>query len=597
MQEFNSRNEFYKYPFGAVAECMQVKFKIALSESNFTPSLIIGKYGDSFEHLPMTLDSETDGKYIFTVCFTPKVFGLYFYKFNLGNGLEIFNGGKGNGSINSDGQLFQLTVYRADFKTPEQVKGGIFYQIFPDSFYESSPKDRLAYADRIYKKDKSEEPFYSSTDKHRPITKDYYGGDLKGIAEKLGYLKELGVNYIYLNPIFEAHSNHRYNTADYLQIDKDLGTQEDFTALCSAAKKMGIYIILDGVFSHTGSDSIYFNKSGRYGTGGAFRDENSLYRRWYDFSDKYPQGYRCWWGFETLPEIDENNESYINFICGENGVIDYWLAKGAQGFRLDVADELPDSFISSIRKAVKRHGADKLVVGEVWEDASNKISFGSHRKYLLGDGLDTTMNYPFRSAILNFLRYGGGDKLCETVMTICENYPKEALDTAWNSLSTHDTPRAMTWLGGDNPDGNNRQSQSQHFLSVESYEKNAKLIVCGFCFTFTLPGVPCIYYGDEIGMQGYRDPFNRAYFRWWSIDCNILNAVKALSKQRMSCPLFKDGRIHFIFSDVDCVAFIRYFDENQVLIAVNRGQTQKQISYRDNIYTVQPISYIICDVI
>ena len=295
-----------------------------------------------------------------------------------------------------------------------------------------------------------------------------------------------------------------------------------------------------------------------------------------------------------MPEVNEKDPSYIEFICGKGGVIDYWLSQGADGFRLDVADELPDSFIDQIRVAVKAHGEDKLLVGEVWEDATTKWSYGKRRRYLLGTGLDTTMNYPFRVSILNFLKDGNGGDFCDEIFTICENYPKEALDVALNNLSTHDTPRAMTALCGENPYSTDRYWQSKRFLTAEKYIKAQKLIVCGFALLFAMPGLPCIYYGDEIGMQGYRDPFNRGYFTWWAMDEYILKNVKKIAEFRNSHDVFAEGRIHFVFATDDCVVFTR-FDrklDKEVLIAVNRGVKDIKFEYNGKNYTVPAMYYL-----
>ena len=184
------------------------------------------------------------------------------------------------------------------------------YQIFPDRFFEGRPHPVMPFADRVYRANKQGEPYFWPNEQGGQLNLDYFGGDFEGIRKKLGYLQELGVTWIYLNPIFEAHANHRYNTADYLNADPLLGTNEEFTLLCREAKEKGIRIILDGVFSHTGSDSLYFNREGRYGQGGAYHDPNSPYRSWYDFDPKYPCGYRSWWGFETLPEVREDDPAY-----------------------------------------------------------------------------------------------------------------------------------------------------------------------------------------------------------------------------------------------------------------------------------------------
>ncbi|MBQ6930472.1 MAG: glycoside hydrolase family 13 protein [Oscillospiraceae bacterium] len=595
MRIFNSRDEFYKKPFGAVKQDTEVSFAIALDSDDIKPFLSVQRETAENQKLAMTLKGKENGKFIFTVSFVPKERGLYFYSFDLGK-QGIYNKGKGDGYLAENGNPFQLTVYDKNFTTPQQTKGKVFYQIFPDRFYEGRKKTQLSFIDRVYRPDKEGEPFFYPTEQPDGyLNKDYYGGDFQGIIQKLDYLEELGVGYIYLNPIFEAHSNHRYNTADYMKVDPELGTLEDFHQLCAAAHEKGIYIILDGVFSHTGSDSIYFNKEGRYDSKGAYGNPDSPYRKWYEFSPRFRCGYRAWWGFDTLPETNEKDPDFIEFICGKGGVIDYWLSQGADGFRLDVADELPDSFIDQIRVAVKAHGEDKLLIGEVWEDATNKISYNKRRRYLLGTGLDSTMNYPFRVSILEFLTGKSGHAFCDEIMTICENYPKEALDVAMNNLSTHDTPRAMTALCGENPYSTDRYWQSKRFLTAEKYIKAQKLIVCGFALLFTLPGLPCVYYGDEIGMQGYRDPFNRGYFTWWAMDKYIQDNVKKLSAFRNSHDVFEEGHIFFAYSTNECIAYTRYNKETgkEVFIAVNRGHNDEIINFNGKKYTVPAMYYLI----
>ena len=376
---------------------------------------------------------------------------------------------------------------------------------------------------------------------------------------------------MYLNPIFEAHSNHRYNTADYLNADPLLGTNEEFSALCAAAKKHGIRIILDGVFSHTGSDSRYFNREGRYGNGGAYHDPYSPYRCWYDFSPSYPCGYRSWWGFETLPEVNEDTPSYRNFICGKGGVIDTWLSRGASGFRLDVADELPDDFIEELRKAVKAHGPDKLLMGEVWEDATTKIAYDKRRTYLLGKGLDCVMNYPFRNAVLDFLHGRPVEEIADRILSICENYPAPALHCLMNFLSTHDTERAVTALAGESLEGHDRYWQSGRRLSAVQYERGIKMLTMAYAMIFTLPGVPSIYYGDEIAMQGYRDPFNRAYFDWESSENRVRPVLRQLAELRAECDAFRSGDFQLVKAEGDILHYRRVGKTQSAEMIFNRG--------------------------
>ena len=573
---FNSLDEFYKTPFGAVPAGQSVTFTLAVPSAIgcATPYLIWQPDGQQAQWLPLEKRGAKRDADLFTITVTPPAAGLYFYYFDLYTGYrKLFRGAMGEAYItNGQGESWQLTAYEPEFATPRGLQGGVFYQIFPDRFCEGTADKSMPFADRIYRADKEGEPYFWPTEQRDGyLNMDYYGGDLRGIRDKLPYLAGLGVTMIYLNPIFEAHSNHRYNTANYRRVDPLLGTNADFKALCKEAKAMGIRIILDGVFSHTGSDSVYFNREGRYPTPGAYQDPRSPYRKWYDFSPNYACGYRSWWGFETLPEVNEDEPSYREFICGEGGVIDYWMELGASGFRLDVADELPDDFIRAIRRAVKRHGEDKYLLGEVWEDATNKWSYGVRRTYLLGRGLDAVMNYPFREAVLQFVRGGDARDAAEAVTRICENYPAPALHVLMNFLSTHDTVRAITELGGEPCDGHDRYWQSGRRLTAEQYEYGRRKLVLAYALIFTLPGLPSVYYGDEIGMQGYKDPFNRAFFDWHSKENRIRPVLQRLSKLRKSCDAFRDGRFVPVRCEGGLFQFQRRGAREVADICVNRN--------------------------
>ena len=483
---YNSLDLTCKSPFGAVKAGQPVTFNLTVPEDlgYVDPHLVLTKDCEDPVHHRMEFTGQTPKVNHFALTVTPTTSGLYFYHFDLYTDFRrIYRTPGGEGVLSwTDGQDWQLTVYEPDFKTPDWLKNGTMYQIFPDRFCEGKPNKAMPFADRIYRADKTGEPYFWPTEQSEGyLNMDYYGGDFAGIQQKLPYLRDLGVTCIYLNPIFEAHANHRYNTADYLKADPLLGTNEEFSALCAAAAKEGIRIILDGVFSHTGSDSRYFNREGRYGPGGAYRDRSSPYRSWYDFDSGYPCGYRSWWGFETLPEVQEESPSYVEFICGKGGVIDTWLNLGASGFRLDVADELPDDFIEKIRAAVKSHGEDKLLLGEVWEDA------------------------------MNF-------------------------------LSTHDTERAITAIAGEPCNNRDRYWQSKRVIPSGQMDEAIRRLLLGYAMIFTLPGVPCVYYGDEIAMQGYRDPFNRAFFDWNSTEQRLRGPIKTLAALRRSCDAFDGGR-------------------------------------------------------
>lgn len=584
---FNSRDLYYKSVFGAVKEGTAIKFRLVLSRSFMANGACLCMRRDDetdfYEHSMLWAGMYNDDNEIWEVEFTPEESGLYWYYFNVSSPWgqsALHNDGNSVGTFDFDafdGGDWQLTVYDKDYKTPKWLQGGIIYQIFPDRFYNSGEIKSNVPDDRIIRKDTDKLPYWKPDKNGKVLNNDYFCGDLKGIEQKLPYLQELGVSCIYLNPIFEAHSNHRYNTADYMKIDPLLGTEEDFRNLCRAAHKCSIKIILDGVFSHTGDDSIYFNKYGRYGKGGAYNSISSPYYKWYDFWE-YPDSYRSWWGFESLPEVNEECEEYINFITGENGVLEKWLKLGADGWRLDVADELPDIFINEVRKAIKRIKPEAVLLGEVWEDASNKFSYGQRRRFLLGGQFDSIMNYPFANAVIDFVRYGVAEDFAKKIMSIVENYPAGALNIMMNHIGTHDTVRAITALAGESCEYKDRAWQEKHHkLNKKTYEKGLKLLKLAAAIQYMLPGVPSVYYGDETGMQGYKDPFNRCCFDWDNINTKLLDYYKTLGQIRRASDCLKNGTVHFVSSMLGCVAFERVGKDDSLLIIANRNE--EAISY------------------
>ena len=419
----------------------------------------------------------------------------------------------GEGRVYADDpQRYQITVYKRA-EVPKWYKDAIVYQIFPDKFArdrdwrercEEAVKrvnDRRTDTKRVIEEDWTKPAYYVRGQGTNIAEWPIYGGSLKGIEEKLDYLRSIGVTAVYLNPVFEATSNHRYDTGDYMHIDPAIGTDEDFASLAKAARRRGIRIILDGVFSHTGSDSIYFDRYGNYPGAegkGAYGNEDSPYRGWYKFDGNERYGYRTWWGVEDLPEVDENNENYREFILGEDGVAAHWLRMGASGWRLDVADELPDSFIAETRARIKATDPEALLMGEVWEDASNKISYGERRRYFMGDELDATMHYPLRDILLDYINYSmSAGQAADRLMCFAEHYPPENLYGALNLIGSHDRERIMTLMAGE-------QDYKSATLKVRL------LSTLQYC----LPGVPCVYYGDEAGLMGGKDPGNRSGYPW-----------------------------------------------------------------------------------
>ena len=462
---------------------------------------------------------------------------------------------------------FRLTVYRKDFETPSWFRNRIMYQIFPDRFA-FSPDDTAEKGVAYHQLLGQTAELHKSLDEPvrwqpRPFEKDYspddfYGGTLKGIARSLPYLKRLGISCLYLNPIVEARSNHRYDTSDYKKVDPILGTNEDFSRLCHAAELMGIRIILDGVFSHTGADSRYFNRYGNYPDKGACQGADSPYYSWYDFRS-FPDDYRCWWGFQDLPEVEETNQVWQDYVVsGKDSVVKTWLRRGASGWRLDVADELPDEVLSLIRQSAKKENPQALILGEVWEDAVIKESYGGRRNYALGYSLDSVMNYPLRTALLDFIHqridaFGLRDFLLSQQM----NYPKPLYYSLMNLLGSHDVERIRTALATSQTlKGMSREDQLKVPFSEEALEHALTMEKLCAVIQFSLPGVPSIYYGDEQGMCGVNDPFNRQVFRRDRKDLFYFYAD--LAGKRSSSPALSVGQIRFQAENRDLLLILRW---------------------------------------
>lgn len=554
--------------------------------------LVIRPDNGKFRWIPMEWSrKESDSFNWWTVEFAPEASGLYWYRFEFeGNWRRnvITCVSHGFGDITDKGTDWQLTVYDADFDTPQKYYGGLIYQIFPDRFYSSGEQKRGVPSDRHIVSDWYSQPAWRQNNGAASLCNDYYGGDLKGITQKLGYIEQLGVTVIYLNPIFEAHSNHRYNTADYMRVDPSLGTLEDFRELCAAAKSRGISVILDGVFSHTGDDSRYFNKYRRYDGEGAYNSQNSPYRSWFKF-DRWPDKYQCWWGVPSLPETVEDDSSFTQFICGENGVLRYWLRQGADGWRLDVADELPDKFLDAVRSAVKAEKPDALLLGEVWENASNKISYGARRRFITGKQLDSVMNYPFRNAIIDFVTGGDADRLADCIAEIISDYPPCALNAMMNHIGTHDTQRILSVLGGA-PLELDREAQASVTLTEQQRETGLKLLRIAAVLQYTLPGIPSLYYGDEAGCEGLSDPFNRMGYPWGREDTDLLEFYKKLGKLRKNSA-FAGGAFIPVYAKDAVIAFMRQKGGNSVTVAVNRSDSEQKINIGEVSVTVPPLGF------
>lgn len=573
---FDSRNKLYRDHIGAVASGKSLRLRLLLHKDAHCHDAFLRIRRDDcegFEEIHMTPDGFL-ADYCFYRCEISRDTGLYWYDFRYTSDYGTFFVIKTETSLgivgNAPDRCWQLTVYDRDFTTPEWLEGGIIYQIFPDRFYNSGKEKKNVPSDRFMCSDWRRQPQYRQDGTADNLGNDYYGGDLAGVKEKLPYLKSLGVTCIYLNPIFEAHSNHRYNTADYSKIDPLLGDENDLKELCNEARQYGISVILDGVFSHTGDDSIYFNRGGRYGTQGAFNDYNSPYHSWYKFLH-FPDDYHSWWGISTLPETNEDDSAYSEFITGPDGILRRWLRLGISGWRFDVADELTDGFLCKARAAIKAERPDAYLLGEVWEDASTKISYGARRKFLLGEQLDSVMNYPFANAIVDFLRGGDANAFAELVLSIVENYPPCATATLMNHIGTHDTLRIITNLAKGAEYIGDREWQSKQILSKDEYNNACELLRLAAVMQFTLPGVPSIYYGDEAGLQGYGDPFCRATYPWGSEDKSLLQFYRELGRARRGCKAFRRGNFTPLIREGRLLAYIREDGDSAAFTAVNAG--------------------------
>ena len=584
MEIFNSRKIEYKDKIRAIATDEKVKLRIIVPRSMKCcgATLCVVKENESPAYYSMFWAGMCgDDNEYWELHFFATTPGLYWYHFELDTPWGrsfVRNVGRGVGDFAPDASDFQQTVYDKNFKTPDWLKGGIIYQIFPDRFYSSGTEKHDVRPSRVMRR-WGDEPFWREEQMNGIWNNDYFGGDLKGIEEKLLYLANLGVTCIYLNPIFEANSNHRYDTADYEKIDPLLGTEDDLKSLCKTAREQyGISIILDGVFSHTGCDSKYFNIYSNYDDVGAYNSKESPYYPWYKFIN-WPDENHSWWGIKLLPEVIEETPEYREYICGKNGILRKWLKCGISGWRLDVADELPDVFLDDLRRAVKDENSDAVIIGEVWEDATTKLAYGERRRYLLGEQLDSVMNYPFADAVLNFVKFANADAFIDSVMSIIEKYPPQVTNVLMNHIGTHDTERAITRLAGENCEGYGRHWQHEHNkLSDYDYYRGVSMMKIASLIQYTLPGVPSLYYGDEIGMQGMKDPFNRACMDWYEPNTELHRWYKRLGEIRRGCKAFERGSFVPIYCSYKTVAYLRSGDNNEVLVAVNLDENAVDIN-------------------
>lgn len=553
---YNAWQLEFKRPFGALQAGNNVQFSVKVDCQSVTQVAVgVTKLDENTVFYPLTQDENEPGRYTGEIKITTS--GLYHYYFRVRreNDTALYlghlHGGTGKETTNiSKVEPFQLTCYDRQVPRPEWYRNAVFYQIFPDRFANGNPHGEIdgKKPNTFLYATTADRPMYIYDENHKIARWDFYGGNLRGIIAKLPYLKRLGVTALYLNPIFEASSNHRYDTNDYLKIDPMLGTEEDFKTLITMLHENDMHLILDGVFNHVGKNSRYFNAGHLYGEQtGAANDKNSSYYEWFNFKH-YPDQYDCWWGVDDLPTVNKDNPSYQQFIYGERGsVLTKWNDLGVDGWRLDVADELPDDFLRAIRRNLDRYD-DRILIGEVWEDASSKVSYGHRRSYVSGDNLYGTMNYPLRQWVINFLQgHGELAKVGEDLLTLVENYPRNFLLDCLNNLGTHDTERILTVLNQSVP-----------------------MVKIAFALLFNLPGIPCVYYGDEAGVEGGKDPDNRRYFPWGRENTELQKTVHYWSDIRQECEALKEGQTGVMVAGNEVLGLIRYTSDRATLLLVNR---------------------------
>ncbi|MFW5999696.1 MAG: 4-alpha-glucanotransferase [Halanaerobiaceae bacterium] len=546
--EHNSFDNFFRAPAGAVTagEELRIRFRAEEAEKVHLHVFFDNSEFQTIKMEPYGINEEGVYEAYFSVPENPCI--LWYY-FEVITGAGRFCYGKredgcgGSGDVyTGDAPPYQITVHAGKSEVPDWFQGAIVYQIFVDRFnngYENGQvlnpkKNSLLHAHW------DNEPLYIRGPEGDILRWDFYGGNLEGVRKKLPYLKSLNVDVIYFNPIFKAPSNHKYDIADYHSIDEMFGDRELFCRVVEEAGELGMKVILDGVFSHTGADSIYFNKYGNFDSHGAYQSIDSPYHSWYNFKE-HPEDYSSWWGIDNLPEVNELDPSFLDFIIyNQDSVLKYWLEAGIKGWRLDVADELPEKFIREFRRVLKEQNPDSVLLGEVWEDASNKISYDRRRSYLLGGELDATTGYPFRRVALDFIR---GKKDSEAVhrnlKTLQENYPETHFHSQVTLLGSHDVPRILTELRD---------------IYGEKAEEKLKLLVL---WQMTFPGSPLIYYGDEAGVTGGEDPENRKTYPWGNENEDLLEWYRELTALRTYFDLFQNGEWHSLFPEPDVYGFFR----------------------------------------
>ena len=572
---YNSWLSDYKRPFGAALIGTNFEFDLLIDTPHHVEVNFVIQFEKGFKsYEKMTATSEKNFHFSLNTLSEIGFYRYYFqviefdgpHEYRYFYGATDIGGGLGMTYADEGSVIpYTQTIFLKKEKAPDWYRNAVFYQIFPDAF---AQKGHANQKDDIFFYGKETDKPYYIREKNGDITHwTFYGGNLQGIVSKLPYLKTLGVTALYLNPIFEARSTHLYDTSDYIKIDSILGSEADFEALVTALHQNDMRLILDGVFSHVGRNSKYFDFDGKSGGLGAYQTSQSPYFDWFSFNH-YPDDYKSWWGIKDLPTIDKSKTSFQQFIYGDaDSVLEKWNGLGIDGWRLDVADELPDTFIKGIRDTLERY-PEQVLIGEVWEDASRKVAYDQYRKYIYGDGLHATMNYPFRDIILGLLVGGlSPEQAAKKVMQLSENYPRDVFLNNFNNIGTHDTERILSLLDHDLTKLN---------LAVG--------------LLMTLPGVPTIYYGDEAGMTGLKDPDNRAFFPWDNINQDSQKIYQNWIKIRKSVPALANGAIRLFYSD-KIFGFVRTDEAQSAIFIFNLANEGVLVNAQDMTFLAQPVEF------
>lgn len=575
---FDSLDPRCKLPIGCVKVKNEVCFRVNLDtcdNPNYV-ELIFRDYktGEIFS-VPMQYAGHYGDKEVFEAKFYGGETRIFRYHFEYNsNGVRKYikrkrNGFEGEIRSTNEGDDWQLSVY-VPVNTHINMQGGAMYQIFPDRFCRESDGQTIPEGRKYLEWERNDQIAY---ERHN-VSLDFFGGNIKGITKKLGFLKSLGVTVLYLNPIWWAGTNHRYDANNYKVIDPLLGTEEDLKELMSKAHSLDMIVILDAVLNHTGWGNVYFKE--------ACESQESPYYDWYTFIN-HPDNYECWWGDRSLPKLNQESRSLQEHLYGEGGVIDYWYDLGIDGVRLDVVDEYPDAIVEKINVAAKRSGKPIVIIGEVWEDASCKVSYGNVRKYLLGSELTSVMNYPVKDAILAYIRYGEEERWVQNLwytlnLIFIENYPKEIAHSLMNLLSTHDTVRAITKLAGPEVDGNDVYWQKNHdVLSNEEYQLGKMRLKIGYLLLYFIPGIPSVFYGDEAGLSGQKDPFCRKCYPWENEDSELISFFTRIGSMRTdNCSFFAEADFKVVHIDHEKCILERMTPKRKFRLIINR--TGKEIN-------------------